>query len=311
MIEHGKKQLLPLLGRKEMDALIEKANVLMEALPYIQKFADKVIVIKYGGSAMKEKQLRENFARNVVLMKCIGLKPVSVHGGGPQIDKRMERLGIVPIVVSGIRNTPPEVMEIVEMVLTGQINKEIVSLINYHGGRAIGLSGKDGDLIQAEKMRPGSNPYLTGAKGADMGLVGRVVNINARIIELLDSDKFIPVIAPIGVGSDCTGYNINSDEVAGALAATLRAEKLVFLTDVPGIYDEKEQILPSISEEQVRGMLLKGVIMRGMQPKIQACLYALRGGVNKVHIIDGQVPHSLLLEIFTDKGIGTEIVRSL
>ncbi len=288
-----------------MEALIEKANVLMEALPYIQRFADKVIVIKYGGSAMKDQQLKEDFARNVVLMKCIGLKPVIVHGGGPQINKMMERLGIAPVFVSGIRKTPPEVMEIVEMVLTGQINKEIVSLINHHGGRAIGLSGKDGDLIQAEKMSP------DGDKGADLGLVGRVVKINARVIELLDSDKFIPVIAPIGVGSDCTGYNINSDEVAGALAATLRAEKLVLLSDVPGIYDENKQMLSSISEERARELVLKGAIMHGMLPKLQACLDALRGGVNKVHIIDGRVPHALLLEIFTDKGIGTEIVRSL
>ena len=294
-----------------MQESINKAGVLMEALPYIQKFADKVIVIKLGGSAMKQEKLKEEFARNVVLLKCIGLKPVIVHGGGVQIDRMQERLGLPVQFVSGIRNTPPEVMEVVEMVLTGQINKEIVSLINHHGGKAIGLSGKDGDLIQAEKMRPGSNPYLTGAKGADMGQVGRVVNINARVIELLDSDKFIPVIAPVGVGADCTSYNINADEVAGALAATLRAEKLVLLTDVPGVYDKNEQVLSSISEEQARAMVLEGAIIGGMLPKMQACLYALRGGVNKAHIIDGRVPHALLLEIFTDEGIGTEIVRSL
>lgn len=294
-----------------MEALIKKADVLMEALPYIQKFSDKVIVIKYGGNAMKDDKLKEGFAKNVVLMKCIGLKPVVVHGGGPQIDKMMGRLGITVQFTAGVRNTPPEAMEIVEMVLTGQINKEIVSLINHHGGKAIGLSGKDGDLIQAEKMRLGENPYLSRAKGVDMGQVGRVVNINPRVIEVLDSDKFIPIIAPIGVGYDRTSYNINSDEVAGAIAATLRAEKLVFLTDVPGVYDKEQKKIPSLSEEMARAMVLEGSIVGGMLPKIQACLYALRGGVNKAHIIDGRIPHALLLEIFTDMGIGTEIIRSI
>jgi acetylglutamate kinase len=294
-----------------MEKLIKKADVLLESLPYIKTFYKKIIVIKYGGNAMKDERLRGEFARNIVLMKCIGLKPVIVHGGGPQIDRLMERLGLTIQFTSGVRSTPPEVMEVVEMVLTGQINKEIVSLINHHGGKAIVLSGKDGDLIQAEKMRLGENPYLSKAKGVDMGLVGRVVNINAHVIEVLDNDKFIPVIAPVGVGHDRTTYNINSDEVAGALAATLRAEKLVFLTDVPGVFDKDEQILSSLSEEMARAMVLQGSIYGGMLPKLQACLYALRGGVNKAHIIDGRVPHALLLEIFTDTGIGTEIVRSI
>ncbi len=294
-----------------MEELIKRANVLMEALPYIQRFAEKVVVIKYGGNAMKDEKLKQDFARNVVLLKCVGLKPVIVHGGGPQIDKMMKRLGITVQFTAGVRHTTPEAMEIVEMVLTGQINKEIVSLINHHGGKAIGLSGKDGDLIQAEKKRLGENPYLSKAKGVDMGQVGRVANINARVLELLDNDKFIPVIAPIGVGHDCATYNINSDEVAGAIAATLRAEKLVFLTDVPGVYDKDEKILSSISEELARAMVLEGSIAGGMLPKIQACLYALRGGVNKAHIVDGRMAHALLLEIFTNEGIGTEIVRSI
>ncbi|MBI5789790.1 MAG: acetylglutamate kinase [Candidatus Schekmanbacteria bacterium] len=293
-----------------METLIEKAQVLMEALPYIRKFSGKTIVIKYGGNAMLSEQLKEDFARNLVLLKCIGINPIVVHGGGPQIDELMRRLGIKIQFASGVRCTSPEAMEVVEMVLTGQINKDLVSLINHHGGKAIGLSGKDGDLIQAEKRYLGENPFSGNNKGIDIGLVGRVININTRVLELLDSDRFIPVIAPVGVGHDRTTYNINSDEVAGAVAAALRAEKLVYLTDVAGVYDKDEKILSSISEERIQAMILEGTIAGGMLPKIQSCLYALRAGVNKAHIVDGRISHALLLEIFTDEGIGTEIVRS-
>jgi acetylglutamate kinase len=286
----------------------ERAQVLIEALPYIRAFYGKRIVVKYGGHAMVKEDLKRSFAMDVVLMKYIGVNPVIVHGGGPQIGELMEKLGKVPHFVQGMRVTDAETMDIVEMVLGGKINKEIVGLINQHGGRAIGLSGKDGGLIKASRLKvrqPGSgeeSPLI------DIGLVGKVDAINSHVIQVLDSSGYIPIIAPVGVGDEGEPYNINADLVAGEVAAALKAEKLIVLTDVEGILDEQKTLISSLKRTDVPKLIEQGVISEGMLPKVEACLTALEGGVRKAHIIDGRQDHTLLLEVFTNRGIGTEIV---
>lgn len=287
---------------------VEKAKVLIEALPYIRAFAGKTIVIKYGGSAMTDPALKESFALDVILLGTIGMHPVVVHGGGPQINKMMERLGKVPAFVHGLRVTDAETMEIVEMVLGGTVNKEIVSFINRHGGRAVGLTGKDATLIQARKVKvrkPGSR-----SKGdlIDIGQIGEVANVNVEVLDSLRRDQIIPVIAPVGIGPRGESYNVNADLVAGAVAAALSAEKLILLTDVAGILDKKKEIIPTLTRAQAKKRLADGTLTGGMIPKVTACLSALAGGVPKAHVVDGRVPHAILLEIFTDRGVGTEIV---
>ncbi len=287
-----------------MERLIEKAKVLIEALPYIRSFSGKTFVIKYGGKAMTDVSLKEGFAEDVVLMKYVGIHPVIVHGGGPQISGMMKRLGKEPRFVKGVRVTDPETMEIVEMVLGGVINKEIVTLINRHGGRAVGLTGKDGHLFTAKRWGRGSRK-----DEENVGMVGRVDSVDPKILEGLRESRFIPVIAPIGVGEKGESYNINADLVAGAIAAALCAEKLLVLTDVKGILDDQKKLLPTLSRKEVGRLVKRGVIHEGMLPKVEACLAALEGGVLKAHIIDGRVTHALLLEIFTDRGVGTEVVE--
>ena len=289
-----------------MDKLIAKAKVLIEALPYLRAFSGKTVVIKYGGKAMTEKALKDAFAQDVVLMKYIGLNPVVVHGGGPQINVMMKRLGREPTFVKGVRVTDAATMEIVEMVLGGIINKEIVTLINRHGGRAVGLTGKDGGLIRARKMK-GAEGSSGGDEPIDMGLVGEVEAVDPQLIRNLEQDRFIPVIAPIGADPEGRTYNINADWVAGAVAASLKAEKLLLLTDVKGILDEQGKLLPTLSRKDAARLIKQDVIKEGMLPKVRAALAAVEGGVTKAHVIDGRMPHALLLEIFTDKGIGTEI----
>jgi acetylglutamate kinase len=296
-----------------MNRLIKKANVLVEALPYIRTFRGKTVVIKYGGHAMTEPALKEKFAQNVVLLKYVGLNPVIVHGGGPQIDTMLDRLGIEPKFRHGVRVTDEATMEIVEMVLAGKINMEIVDLISRHGGQAVGLSGKDGGLILSRPLTAKAwaesldKDPDDGDENGDFGLVGEVQSIDPSLILKLQQDLYIPVVAPIGTDREGNTYNINADLVAGAMAAALRAEKLVILTDVKGIRDAKGRHLSTVSRKDVQRMIKKGTISEGMLPKVHACLTALDGGVGKAHIIDGRVPHATLLEIFTHKGIGTEI----
>ncbi|MBI5696347.1 MAG: acetylglutamate kinase [Nitrospirae bacterium] len=291
-----------------MKKLIEKAEVLMEAMPYIRQFYGKTFVIKYGGNAMVAEDLKESFARDVVLMKYIGINPVIVHGGGPQISKTMERMGLKPKFVSGYRVTDTETMDIVEMVLGGKVNKEIVNLINANGGRAVGLTGKDGGLILAKKKLMKKNSPETGAPEIlDLGLIGEVERVDAKILEALDAGGFIPVIAPVGVGAQGETYNINADLVAGSIAAALSASKLILMTDTEGILDGKGKLITALTKKKVEKLIKDDVITGGMLPKVAACFDALGGKVGKVHIIDGRVPHALLLEIFTKEGIGTEI----
>lgn len=285
-----------------MDKLVEKAKVLIEALPYIRSFYGKTIVIKYGGKAMVQSDLKDSFAQDVVLMKYIGMNPVIVHGGGPQINSMMERLGLEPKFVKGIRVTDSATLEIVEMVLGGVINKEIVTLINRHGGRAVGLTGKDGGLIQARKVSASVDPGES-----DLGLVGEVDSVDPQLLKNLDQDRFIPVIAPLGADREGRTFNINADVVAGAVAAAIRAEKLLLLTDVAGILDDGGRLVPTLSRKDALRLVKQGVLKEGMLPKVHAALGAVEAGVSKAHIVDGRVPHCLLLEIFTDKGIGTEI----
>ncbi|GAB4541724.1 MAG: acetylglutamate kinase [Thermodesulfovibrionia bacterium] len=293
-----------------MRKLIEKANILIEALPYIRTFYGKTFVIKYGGAAMVDKRLKSAFAEDVVLLSYIGIKPVIVHGGGPEINKIMERMGKKPRFIHGQRVTDEETMDIVEMVLGGLINKQIVSLINSHGGKAIGLSGKDGNLINARRKTIKRQSPDTGVPEIiDIGLVGEVEEVNPEIIISTDKEGFIPVIAPIGISKKGETLNINADYVAGAIASALKAEKLILLTDVEGIKDKEGNLLSTLNEKGIRSLLSNGTISGGMLPKVQACLDALNGGVNKTHIIDGRLPHAVLLEIFTEKGIGTEITR--
>ncbi len=291
-----------------MEDTINKAKILVEALPYIRKFYDKTIVIKYGGNAMIDEDLKKGFALDVVLMRFIGLNPVIVHGGGPQIGKVLAQMGKKTEFVEGMRVTDGETMDVVEMVLVGKVNKDIVGLINRHGGKAVGFSGKDGQLILAKKMNiyrreeDGSSP-----EAIDIGMVGEVTSINPSIILAMEERGFIPVIAPVGVGEGGESYNINADLVAGKIASTLKAEKLILLTDVPGIVDEGDQLIRTLDVVRARELLENGVIMGGMIPKVHCCLDALEEGVTKTHIIDGRVEHTLLLEIFTDEGIGTQI----
>jgi len=279
-------------------------EVLLEALPYIREFRGKSVVIKYGGSAMESDDLKESFALDVVLLHLVGINPVIVHGGGPQIGALMKKLGKQPAFVGGMRVTDAETMEIVEMVLVGKINKEIVGLINHHGGRAVGLSGKDGNLLRARKRL---HRTATG-DSVDIGLVGEVEAVGVEAIRLLEDRAFVPVIAPVGVGSRGETYNINADLVAGEVAAALGAEKLIHLTDVQGIKDTDGRLISTLSRKEAERLVQSGVIDGGMLPKVESALRALEAGTAKAHIIDGRVAHAILLELFTREGVGTEIV---
>lgn len=282
----------------------------MEALPYIQRFYGKTFVIKYGGHAMENEELKQSFAQDIVLLKYVGINPVVVHGGGPQIDTVLEKMGITSRYVRGMRVTDQATLDIVEMVLVGKVNKEIVNLINRHGGLAVGLSGKDGGLILARKMNlTVSSPNGAPPEIIDIGMVGEIIGINPLVIESLDQNKFIPVIAPVGVGQDGETYNINADLVAGEVAEALHAEKLIMMTDVEGVKDKRGSLLSTLKENQARKMIQDGVVGSGMIPKVECCVNALKGGVGKTHIVDGRVKHAVLLEIFTKEGIGTEVVR--
>ena len=277
----------------------EKARILAEALPYIQRFHGKTIVVKYGGNAMTDEHLKSSFAHDVVLLKLVGMNPVVVHGGGPQIEEMLARLGKKGEFVQGMRVTDRETMDVVEMVLGGQVNKEVVELINQAGGKAVGLTGQDGAFIHAKKMTLPSKENL--------GQVGEIESIDPAVIEALEAGGFIPVVAPIGTGRDGTTYNINADLVAGKLAEVLRAEKLVVLTNTPGVLDKDGKLLTGLTPKKIDDLVAKGVISGGMLPKIGSALDAARSGVKSVHIIDGRVPHSLLLEVLTDQGVGTLI----
>ena len=289
---------------------IEKAKVLIEALPYIRRFYDKTIVIKYGGSTMEEERMKRSLALDVVLLKYIGMNPVIVHGGGPQIGEMLTKIGKKSQFVEGMRVTDGETMDVVEMVLVGKVNKEIVALINQQGGKAVGLSGKDGRLITAKKLKlmksrgKGEKPEVI-----DIGMVGEVKAINPGVIEALEKENFIPIIAPVGVGEEGETYNINADLVAGKIASALKAEKLILLTDVEGVMDEKHRLIPTLDVKQAKRLIAKKVISSGMIPKVNCCLDALEEGVAKTHIIDGRTEHAILLEIFTDVGIGTQITK--
>ena len=292
-----------------MKESIAKAKILIESLPYIRAFYNKTVVIKYGGHAMVDEELKKNFALDIILMKYIGINPVIVHGGGPQINKVLGRMQIKPSYVEGMRVTDTETMDVVEMVLVGKVNKEIVGLINEHGGKAVGLSGRDGDLIRARKM----TIQKSQAKDAppeliDLGRVGEVTRVNPEILQTIEVQDFIPVIAPVGVGEDNFSYNINADLVAGAVAAHLKAAKLILLTDVEGVLDADSNLVGSLNSREADGLLASGAIAGGMIPKVKCCQSALAAGVTKTHIIDGRVEHAILLEMFTHEGVGTEIV---
>ncbi len=293
-----------------MQEEITKAKVLIEALPYIREFNNKTVVIKYGGHAMVDEALKKSFALDVILLKYIGLNPIIVHGGGPQINRFLEKMQITPNYIQGMRVTDGETMDVVEMVLVGKVNKEIVGLINHCGGKAVGLSGRDGDLIQARKMKIMGKPEVenTPPELIDLGRVGEVTSVNTDILETLDAQDFIPVIAPVGVGEDGQAFNINADLVAGAIAARLDAVKLILLTDVEGVKDGSGQLLSSICKEDIEEMIDDQVIQGGMIPKLRCCGSAIEGGVAKAHIVDGRQEHAILLEIFTHQGIGTEII---
>ncbi|MFZ5907234.1 MAG: acetylglutamate kinase [Nitrospirota bacterium] len=287
--------------------IISKAEILLEALPYIRNFYGKTFVIKYGGAAQVKTELKASFARDIVMLNFIGIKTVIVHGGGPKISAMMEKMGKQPSFVQGQRVTDEETMDIVEMVLGGLVNKEIVSLINSHGGRAAGLSGKDGGLIKAKKKLLRNPAGIAAEEIVDLGLVGEVTSVNPQILNTLVHEGFIPVISPIGVGPNGETLNINADYVAAAIAAALHAEKFILLTDVPGIMNNKKSVVSTATQKKIGKMVSDGTVSGGMVPKVQACLMAVQGGVVKTHIIDGRVPHCLLLEIFTKEGIGTEI----
>ena len=292
-----------------MKALIEKANVLLEALPYIKKFQGRTVVIKYGGNAMVSEGLRSRFAQDIILLRTVGIKPVIVHGGGPQIGETLARMGKETKFVKGHRITDKETMDIVEMVLGGKVNKEIVALVQKHGGRAVGLTGKDGGLFSAEKLLIEGNSEGDGPPEIiDPGRVGKVTHVDPEVILRLDEGNFIPIIAPVGVDAKGNTYNINADSVAGAMAAALKAEKLLLMTDVPGITDGEDNLISSLDRESLDRLVKTGIIHGGMIPKVQAAVTALEGGVSKVHVVDGRVEHAVLLEIFTQTGIGTEIV---
>jgi acetylglutamate kinase len=285
----------------------QRAKILAEALPYIRRFYGKTIVVKYGGNAMTDERLKHSFARDVVLLKLVGMNPVVVHGGGPQIDELLTRLGKKGEFVQGMRVTDDETMDVVEMVLGGQVNKEVVELINQAGGKAVGLTGQDGAFIRARKMLVPSQDDE--AEMLDIGQVGEVASIDPEIVTLLETREFIPVVAPIGVGADGKSYNINADLVAGKLAEVLKAEKLVLLTNTPGVLDKNGKLLTGITPRQVDELFADGTISGGMRPKLSSALDAAKGGVRGVHIIDGRVEHALLLEVLTDEGVGT-LIRS-
>jgi len=286
------------------------AHVLTEALPYIQRYCGKTIVIKYGGNAMVDEDLKRSFARDLVLMKLVGINPVVVHGGGPQIGSLLKRLGKTSEFIEGMRVTDKETMDVVEMVLGGLVNKEIVNLINSHGGQAVGLSGKDGGLIKAKKMRVTRNSTeLKAPEIIDIGHVGEVESINASVVDMLVQGNFIPVIAPIGVGTDGHSYNINADLVAGKMAEILQAEKLLLLTNTAGLLDNNGKLLTDLDVTTVKRLIDDGTIHGGMLPKIRCALEAVQAGVNKSHIVDGRVKHAVMLELFTDEGLGSLIRR--
>jgi len=287
-----------------MDKLVNKANILIEALPYIQRLNGKTIVIKYGGNAMVNNGLTKTIMQDITLLKYVGVNPIVVHGGGPEINKMLKSLNIESKFHNGLRITDADTMEVVQMVLTGKINKDIVSQLNVLGGKAIGLSGKDGNLIAARKKEP--------VGGIDLGFVGEITHINCKVLELLAKDEYIPVVAPIGVGNDGTTYNINADTVAGEIAAALKAEKLIFLTDVDGIRrdpDDADSLISVITVDEIHRLIENGVISGGMIPKVEGCIKGIEKGVNRTHILNGTIPHPILLEIFTDKGIGTMVTR--
>ncbi|MEO6118240.1 MAG: acetylglutamate kinase [Methylotenera sp.] len=283
----------------------QKAHTLAEALPYIKRFFDKTIVIKYGGNAMTDSKLKESFAQDVVLLKLVGMNPVIVHGGGPQINEMLDKLGKKGEFIQGMRVTDAETMDVVEMVLGGQVNKEIVNLINRHGGKAVGLTGQDGNFIHAHKLL--MEDMNDSSKMIDIGQVGEISAIDPSIIHFLDSGDFIPVVAPIGVGEDGETYNINADVVAGKLAEILGAEKLILLTNTPGVLDKSGALLTGLTPKQIDDLVADGTLSGGMLPKISSALDAARSGVKSVHIIDGRVEHALLLEVLTDEGVGTLI----
>ena len=279
-----------------MQALIDKAAVLIEALPYIRRFYDKTVVIKYGGHAMTDPDLRASFAVDVVLLKYVGLRPVIVHGGGPQIGQSLERLGIESRFVDGLRVTDDATMEVVEMVLGGKVNREIVELVNRGGGRAVGLTGNDAAMLQVRRKT---------RDGVDIGRVGQVEHVEVAPIRAVSDADFIPVIAPIGIDADGVTHNVNADEAAGAIARSLQAAKLILLTDVEGVRDASGQLVQALSEADVRKLQAEGTIEGGMIPKVDCCMDALRGGVSRTHIVDGRIKHAILLEMFTDGGVGT------
>lgn len=287
----------------------ERARILIEALPYIKRFSRATIVVKYGGHAMVDEGLKENFALDIILMKYIGLNPVVVHGGGPQIGEFLKKLSIQSEFVDGMRVTDPQTMDVVEMVLTGKVNKEIVTLINQHGGKAVGLSGKDGGLIRARKLK-----YIRqraedqAPEIIDMGMVGEIVSVDHAILTSLMNSEFIPVIAPVGGGEEGETYNINADVVAGHIASALNARKLVLLTDTAGVMDQTGQLISTLTSQEARNLIAGGTIRGGMIPKVNCSLNALNAGVGKVHILDGREPHAILLEVFTKGGVGTEII---
>ncbi|NCN43739.1 MAG: acetylglutamate kinase [Piscirickettsiaceae bacterium CG_4_9_14_3_um_filter_43_564] len=284
------------------------ASVLAEALPYIQRFSGKTIVVKYGGNAMTEEALKNGFARDIVLMKLVGMNPVVVHGGGPQIGHLLERVGKQSKFIQGMRVTDSETMDIVEMVLGGMVNKEIVNLIHQHNGNAVGLTGKDGNLIQARKMEMTAfNEDLNAPELIDLGHVGEVAKINTKVLDMLIQDDFIPVIAPVGVDQNGQSYNINADLVAGKVAEALNAEKLMLLTNTPGLLDKTGDLLTGLNADSVARLIGDGTIYGGMLPKIQCALEAVENGVRSAHIIDGRVEHAVMLEVFTDEGVGTLI----
>ena len=292
-----------------MQELINKANVLMEALPYIQRFAGKTFVIKYGGHAMADERLKESFALDVILLKSLGINTVIVHGGGPQINETLKRYGIVSQFVRGMRVTDSDTMSVVEMVLVGQVNKEVVGYLNQHGGKAVGLSGKDGTLLLSRKLLQEVRQENGTVEQVDIGFVGDVVRVNTDLLKALKDNDYLPVIAPVGVGPEGECYNINADLVAGRVAAALNAEKLILLTDTTGVLDSSQKLLPSIAVAEMHRLISEEAITGGMIPKVECCADALRDGVKKAHIIDGRVEHAVLLEIFTDRGVGTEITK--
>lgn len=286
------------------------AQVLTESLPYIQKFTGKTVVVKYGGNAMVDEKLKHSFARDVVLMKLVGINPIVVHGGGPQIGDLLSKLNIESSFVDGMRVTDSQTMDVVEMVLGGLVNKEIVNLVNSNGGKAVGVTGKDGKLIRARKLQLKRKGPKKAKGEVDIGQVGEVVSINTEVLEMMNNSHFIPVIAPIGADENGASYNINADSVAGEIARVLQAEKLILLTNVAGVQNKKKEVLTGLSVRQVARLIADKTLQGGMLPKVECALAAVKGGVSSAHIIDGRVEHAVLLEIFTDEGVGTLITKA-